>query len=467
MAPTRSASTLRKGGLVLAARIAPQASGLLLLVLGGRHLAPEALGGFVLAFAGIELLRHLVRAGWREAVLLDADGGATPTVLTLALLSGLAAQPLTLAAALLAPRHAPIPHLGPTLALLGLSLLPLGAAAVWEGLVLRRKAPERAAVPLIAAEAAQSAAAFLLLAAGWDILALATARALRAGVLAAGLAAAAGRLPPLALDLARAGPALRVSRHVTLAALAGLAGTSGADLVVGLVLGPAAVAFYRVAARIAGALAEIVTETTRVLAWSSLAGLPAPGPTRIAALIDGTFLLATPLFLGLALTARPLVALVLGPAWADVAPVLALLALTRLLALPATVAAPILASHGRTRTLPRLAALVSAVTLAATLAAGPRGLLAVAAAQLAAAALGTAATLALLRPLVPLRRLLPAPATLAALAAFALTVTAAGIGPAALVLQVAAGALVWATYLRLARPALAAELLHAARVTDA
>lgn len=463
----RPSSALRSGGLVLAARVAPQASGLVLLVLGGRHLAPEALGGFVLAFAGIELLRQLVRAGWREAVLLDADNAATPTVLTLALLSGLAVQPLTLAAAILAPRITPMPDLGPTLALLGLSLLPLGAAAVWEGIVLRQKAPDRAAIPLIAAEAAQSAAAFLLLSAGWGILALAAARALRAAVLALGLAASAGRPFPLALDLARARPALRVSRHVTLASLAGLAGTSGADLVVGLVLGPAAVAFYRVAARIAGAVAEVVTETTRVLAWSALAGDPAPGPARVAALLSRTFLLATPLFLGLTLTARPLVALVLGPAWADAAPVLALLALARLLALCATVAAPILASHGRTRALPRLAALVSTAGLTATLAAGPLGLLAVATAQLAAAALGAAATLALLRPLVPLRGLLPAHRTLAALAAFALAVYAANTGPAPLLLQITAGALTWATYLHLAHPTLAADLLHPARAPEA
>ena len=455
-APRRSA--LRIGGWVVAGRIAPQASGLLLLVMGGRALAPETLGSFVLAFAGIELLRILVRAGWREAALLDDGGAATPTLLSLAVAAGLAVQPVALAGALLAPRLSAAPDLGPALALLGLALLPIGAAAVWEGVLLRAGAPDRAARPLIAAEIAQSAAAALLLVAGWGILALAAARLLRAAVLAIGLAAAAGSCR-LALDLPRARALLPVSRHVTLAALAGLAGTSGADLAVGLVLGPAAVALYRIAARIAGAVAEVATETTRVLAWSALAGRGPLGPAAVADLLDRASLLAIPVFTGLALTAGPLVETILGPAWSGAAPVLAILALARLLAVPVALAAPVLASHGRTRALPRLAALLAAGSLLATLAAGRHGLVAVALAQLAAATAGAGATLALLRPIAPIRTLLPRASTLGATAAFAVAVAAAGTGPAPLVLQTATGAALWAGFLRLGRPRLTAELL--------
>lgn len=469
MAGTAPRSALRVGGWVVAARIAPQASGLLLLVLGGRALAPETLGSFVLAFAAIELLRLLVRAGWREAVLLDASGEATPTILALALASGLAAQPVAIAAALAASHLSGTPGLAPALALLGLSVLPLGAAAVWEGTLLRRGAADRAAHPLIAAEIAQSAAAALLLAAGWGILALATARVLRAAVLAAGLAIAAGRPHALALDIDRARPLLPVSRHVTLAALAGLAGTSGADLVVGLVLGPAAVALYRIAARIAGAVAEVVTETTRVLAWSSLAGRGAIAPPAVAELFDRAFVLTLPVFAGLALTAAPLIETVLGPSWSDAAPVLALLAIARLLTVPVVLAAPVLASHGRTRALPRLAGLLAATGLVATLVAGRHGLVAVALAQIATASLGAAAALVLLRPISPMTALLPSPSTLAAAAAFALALplAAAGPAPAALALQVATGAALWAGFLRLYRPHLAADLLRSARTPDA
>jgi O-antigen/teichoic acid export membrane protein len=459
----RRPSALRIGGWVVAGRIAPQASGLLLLVMGGRHLAPETLGSFVLAFAGVEVLRTLVRAGWREAAVLDADGRATPALLSLAVASGLAVQPLTLAAAVLAPRFLATPDLGPALLLLGVAILPVGAVAVWEGALLRADAPDRAARPLIAAEIVQSAAASLLLAADWGILALATARALRAAVLAPGLAAAAGWPCALSRDLAPARELLPVSRHVTLANLANLAGSSGADLVVGLVLGPAAVALYRVAARIAGAVAEVVTETTRIFAWTALAARGPLDTAAVAALFDRAFLLTAPVFLGLALAAPHLLALVLGPAWAGAAPVLAILALARLAAVPVTVAAPVLASHGRTRALPRLATALTLASLVGTLAAGRFGVAAVALAQLAAAAIGAAATFALLRPITPLARILPDATSLAGALALALAVAAAGAGPAPLLLQIVAGAATWAAFLRLARPALAADLLGSLR----
>lgn len=461
-APRRSA--LRIGGWVVAARIVPQASGLFLLVLGGRLLAPETLGSFVLAFAGAELLRTLVRAGWREAVLLDETGAATPVILAIAIALGLIAQPVALGAAVAAAHVAGTPDLAPALALLGLSILPLGAAAVWEGVLLRRGEADRAARPLIAAEIAQSAIAAGLLVAGWGILALAIARVFRAVVLAAGLATASGE-HRLSLDLSRARALLPVSGHVTLASLASLAGTSGADLVVGVVLGPAAVALYRIAARIAGAVGEVVTETTRVLAWSSLAGRGPLTAPAVARLFDGAFVLTVPVFLGLALTAGPLVETLLGPAWSAAAPVLAILAVARLLAVPVALATPILASHGRTRVLPRLAAILAATGLATTLIAGPHGVIAVAFAQTLTAALGTAATVVLLRPIAPIPALLPGASTLAAAAALGLAVplAAAGPAPAALTLQIATGALLWAAFLRFCRPTLTAEFLRTAR----
>lgn len=471
MAPAAFPSTLRTGGWVVAARVAPQAGGLLLLIVGARYLAPETLGCFVLASAGIELLRHLVRAGWREAVLMDCQGSATPTILTLALASGIAVQPVAIGAALLAPRISAEPNLAPALGILGLSVLPLGAAAVWEGVLLRRKAPERAARPLIAAEIVQAAIAAVLLAGGWGILALAIARAFRAMVLAIGLGAAAGWPCALSLNLEQARSVLPVSRHVTLSALAGLAGTSGADLIVGLVLGPAAAACYRIAARISGAVAEVVTETTRVLAWSALAGRGPLDRKSLVLLFDRTFVLTLPVFVGVAVVAESLVTVALGPAWSAAAPVLAILAVARLLAIPVLLVVPALASHGRTRWLPRLAAGIAAASLLAILAAGPFGLTAVALAQIATSALGSAAALALLHPIAPARQLLPGPASLAAVSALAATVIATSTipGPTAaiLALQVAIGATVWTAFIRIGRPELSATLLHGIRTPDA
>ena len=74
---------------VLVARIVPQVGGLMRLGRGSRFLDPATLGSCVLIFAWTELLRRLVRAGWREAGGMDRSGEATPAIATLA---GLAAD---------------------------------------------------------------------------------------------------------------------------------------------------------------------------------------------------------------------------------------------------------------------------------------------------------------------------------------------------------------------------------------
>ena len=76
---------------MLASRVVPQAGGALLLILGARFLTPAALGQFVLIFAGVEFLRRLVRAGWREAVIVG-EADTPPVVMTLSIASALAAQ---------------------------------------------------------------------------------------------------------------------------------------------------------------------------------------------------------------------------------------------------------------------------------------------------------------------------------------------------------------------------------------
>ena len=204
---------------VLASRIAPQLGGVLLLVLGARFLDPATLGSFVLIFAWTELLRRLVRAGWREAVVMDAAGEATPAVTTLACAAAVAALALVALSAL-ALRHAALdPAYVHCLLLLGASLLPVAPSVIWEGLLLRTRRTDLEAATVIAAEAAHLALAALLLAAGLGIAGLALARLVRALVAFAGLGWATGwPLRPLhRLAPRRGGAAGLHARHPRLA----------------------------------------------------------------------------------------------------------------------------------------------------------------------------------------------------------------------------------------------------------
>lgn len=458
--------TPRQNAWVLASRIAPQLGGVALLILGARFLDPATLGSFVLIFAWIELLRRLTRAGWRESVILDTETAATPTILALAFLASAATFGLAalsaLALHLLAPRFALC-----TL-LLGLSLLPLAPSVVWEGTLLRHQRTDVEARAVIAAEVVHLALAALLLAADLGILALALARVARALTAFTALGRATGWPLALAADWPRARAVLPVSAHVTLASLVNFATTYGVDLVVGVFLGPASVAFYRIGSRIAGGVADVMNETVRVLGWSSIPAnrpgeTPADRARRIDAFFARTVELTAPVFVGLALTASPLVLLLMGSGWEPAAFVTALMALARMLQTPASVAWPALAAVGRTAELPRLAFAISGSALVLTVILGPFGLTAVVWGQLAAALLGGAATVLLVnRAVLAGARLSLSPDLLLGLALMAAAVTTAGAAPlplgASLAAQVAAGAAAYAGFLRWRRPALWAEI---------
>jgi O-antigen/teichoic acid export membrane protein len=471
--PARPVAAVRQGGWVLASRLVPQAAGVALLVLGGRFLDPAALGSFVLAFAAIELLRQFVRAGWREAVLLG-DPDATPAVTFLSLVGAVVATGIALAAAGALWRWTDLDSSVPRCTLiLAATLPPLALSVVWEGVLLRRERTAAAAKPLIAAEAANVAVAFLLLSTGHGILALAWARLARAAVLTLGLGHAARWPLALSTDVSRAAAVLPLSANVTLQSLIGFATSSGTDLVVGLFLGSASVAFWRIGSRVAGALAEAVAETVRVLAWSAFAaearrGGQAALAERVRGFLDRTTVLVAPLFVGLALVSEPLILLLMGDAWLLAGQVIALRALAALVQVPATVAWPALALVGRSRLLPSLTALVAGSGILLVVLFAPFGLMAVAWSQLAAALVGGLAVLALLErslsvPARPRSDILLGIAVLAA-AVLAARHFGATLPPAAALLaQALAGAAAWLGFLRLRRRKLLADLTRGIR----
>jgi O-antigen/teichoic acid export membrane protein len=366
-----------------------------------------------------------------------------------------------------------VPATALTTLLLGVSLLPLAPSVVWEGTLLRDGRADAEARAVIAAEIVHLALAALLLAAGLGLLALALARVARALTAFVTLGRATGWPLALSTDWPHARALLPVSAHVTLASLISFATTYGVDLIVGLFLGPAAVAFYRIGSRIAGGVADVLNETVRVLGWSTLP-TPRPGetPAGRAARIDAFFgrvvELTAPVFTGLALVAAPLVLLLLGDGWQPAAFVTALMSLARMLQTPATVAWPALASVGATGRIPRLALALSGSALALTVALGPFGLHAIVWGQVLAALIGGGATVLLVnRAAMAGARLSLRPDLLLGLAFLAAAVLALREAPLPLALslsaQVAAGAAAYAGFLRWRRPALWAEITAALR----
>ena len=244
---------------------------------------------------------------------------------------------------------------------------------------------------------------YLLLSAGLGILGLACARVVRASVLSIGLARAARWPFAMGWDRRLAAAVLPISANVTASSLINFATTYGVDFIVAFYLGPASVAFFRIGSRMAGALSEVVNETIRVLAWSTLPGQAKGGAEDRAATIRGidaffdhTVVLVAPVFVGLALISEPLVLLLMGETWHSSARIVALMAMARMLQVPVTMAWPALAIVGKTRYLPRLAGAIAGSAIALILIMGPYGIQAIAWSQVLASLLSGAAAMAII-----------------------------------------------------------------------
>lgn len=122
---------------------------------------------------------------------------------------------------------------------------------------------------------------------------------------------------------------LRVGRFVSLNATANFLGGQGDVLLSSLYLGPAATGIYSAAKRLLTAIALIVGSGLNSVALPALASCAAQQDKLASAYLTGirlTALLTAPLYAALAVFSPDIIALLMGDNWAEVAPVLAILA---------------------------------------------------------------------------------------------------------------------------------------------
>lgn len=122
---------------------------------------------------------------------------------------------------------------------------------------------------------------------------------------------------------------VNVGRFVSLNAIANFLGGQGDVLLSSLYLGPAATGIYSAAKRLLTAIALIVGSGLNSVALPALASCAAQPERLAAAYLTGirlTAMLTAPLYAALAVFSPDIIALLLGENWAEVAPVLAVLA---------------------------------------------------------------------------------------------------------------------------------------------
>ncbi len=161
-----------------------------------------------------------------------------------------------------------------------------------------------------------------------------------------------------------------------------------ATLVIGFYLSAADAGYFRAAQRLVGALGEVLDEPTRVLSWSLFrSARNAQGGGAVdfehaaTRFYTAQLLIATPLFITLAILADDVVTVILGPDWGPAVPVVRILAIAYLFYVSGGATEAILSLAGQIGLLPYLVAGYAAFGLVITLLAVRWGLAATAAAQ--------------------------------------------------------------------------------------
>ena len=399
----------------MGSRVFAQASQLLVFLIAARFLSPEQFGAFSLLSAINMLMARVAAGGWSEfATSSDRDPKVDAHAFTLAAIFGLVAATLGVAAAYGLTHVETLAKYATLQLLLGISLAGIGPNAFWGGLLLRQRRGRALAQVTLVAQLAGALATILGLTQGLGLLALGAGKVVGNFIELIALLVATRTLPAPRFSSPGAPEIIRFTKNITLTKFLGYAKNESSTLLIGGYLGPEAAGFYRAGSRMAGSLAEVLTEPARVVCWMALRQAadqevsnttpsssmaedpreaPVPGPLSEGSerFITMVLIVVTPLFFGFAATSESVIVAVMGENWRNAAPVAAFLAIARWLGLlPYVVTTPLFSFIRRVEFITRLSYASTAITLLGLVAFAPFGMVSVAVGQVVAALLSSA-----------------------------------------------------------------------------
>ncbi|MEO0032387.1 MAG: hypothetical protein RIS94_2145 [Pseudomonadota bacterium] len=384
----RLAAVMRKGAVTAAiamfARVSSQIALVGVTLVATRMLTPTAFGVFAIAAALLTLARTMLYTGPFE-YLLKAPEDGTPHVARACLLvnfvAALAWLVLLGAAGLAAPRIFGSPAVGAVILALAPSNLVAAYTGWLEALLLRSGRLRPYYAITVTVEFVSGIGAALLLVAGCGLWALVAQVYMRLLLFVAVYvlivrAPSPGWAPP---GVAR--EVLRWSGGRYGSVLVGFLGNYSGDLLLGAVFSPAAAGVYRAGSRIVTALADVFVQPAGLLTATTLSAARARGEARRGAWLRLLALFGAPAFSALALLALladRLTPIVLGPAWAAAAPVVAIFCVARMAALLTAVASAVLVVEDRQGRLLWVQGVAAVATAGLTIAAASAGAIAAA-----------------------------------------------------------------------------------------
>lgn len=443
------------------ARIVAQITQFSGFVVAARFLGPTEFGLFSLIYLFTILLTLVASAGWRELMLTHDNQGDAAQFLALVLGCG-AGLLFGLGGTVYAELSGM--QVGLLCWLLGLAIAPVCVASVQSGRLIAEGRAARLAQVQIVGELAALGALIISLFAETGVLALGISKLVYA-VVALLTALLATRW--LGLRVPGWGEFRRMVRFtgsILMSRLIFFSQENASLLLVGTFLGPASAGLYRAGGRIAGALAEILTQTVQIVSWSALRQARESSDeergksleTPVIKLLTALIVVSLPAFLGLAIIAPLVIATLLGPEWGPAATVLSVLSVRRLVTQPQSILEPILSLAGKVKIVPRIAAVNAGASLVMLVVMAPHGLLFAAIGQAIAGIIAMPLTLWALRTYAGvtmpslLREIWPALVS-AAVMVGAIALTMIGleiwIAPAPWVQLLVCALVGWATYL--------------------
>jgi O-antigen/teichoic acid export membrane protein len=319
------------------------------VVISRFFLTPEEVGLFSIALSAAMLVSILQDFGITRYIAGEKglDDAQIRTCFSVSLICAFAVGLLILGLAWPVARVYGNARLLPLLAVIALSYLILPFAIVPSAVLQRRMDFRSLFLVNIGAALANAAMALGLAYAGWSAMALAWAAVAQQGARALIAEWRSGWRPPFPLTLAGAGPILRFGGGTSALFVSGAIGTRTPELIVGRLLGFAAVGLFGRAVSLAAQLRTLVSGAIGGVFYPAFARLrdnneDLAGPyLRVVAGYSAT---TWPAMAFLAAAATPLVLMLYGPVWAGVAPLLLWIALSEMLfdALPLHVEMPIL-----------------------------------------------------------------------------------------------------------------------------
>jgi PST family polysaccharide transporter len=236
-----------------------------------------------------------------------------------------------------------IPHIvdGPKIPQVLLMMIPVfflsGMTTLLESVVMKRGAVKKVGYTTVIADTVSLILALMSLKLGAGVFSLVVQRVVREFVIMATYGVANPWTPRFVLDRLEAVYAIKFARNIVGARIIGLGGTAVIDVTIGALLGAREAGIYRLVVRLLTIGADILFQPFRAALWVRLPQMHDDTPALRRAYMDLVEVFGVGMFAamtGMTLIAAPMFGLFFKPEWQDAVPLVALLAISRLIYVP-------------------------------------------------------------------------------------------------------------------------------------